>query len=96
VVRFDNLVAIFTAENSSSRVCTRHVNTRYHFISEHIEDGFIKIMFVKSCDNNANLRTKNMNKDTYNVVSKDTFVSHLQHLEEVFTRLASAGLKINA
>jgi hypothetical protein len=30
------------------------------------------------------------------VVSKDTFESHLQHLEEVFTRLASAGLKINA
>ena len=30
------------------------------------------------------------------VVSKDTFESHLKHLEEVFTRLASAGLKINA
>ena len=30
------------------------------------------------------------------VVSKDTFESHLIHLEEVFTRLASAGLKINA
>jgi RNase H-like domain found in reverse transcriptase/Reverse transcriptase (RNA-dependent DNA polymerase) len=30
------------------------------------------------------------------VVSKDTFASHLIHLEEVFTRLASAGLKINA
>ena len=30
------------------------------------------------------------------VVSKDTFESHLKHLEEVFTRLANAGLKINA
>jgi Reverse transcriptase (RNA-dependent DNA polymerase) len=30
------------------------------------------------------------------VVSKDTFESHLIHLEEVSTRLASAGLKINA
>jgi hypothetical protein len=30
------------------------------------------------------------------VVSKDTFESHLKHLEEVFTRLACAGLKINA
>jgi Reverse transcriptase (RNA-dependent DNA polymerase) len=29
------------------------------------------------------------------VVSKDTFESYLIHLEEVFTRLASAGLKIN-
>jgi Reverse transcriptase (RNA-dependent DNA polymerase) len=30
------------------------------------------------------------------LVSIGTFESHLQHLEEVFTRLASAGLKINA
>ena len=30
------------------------------------------------------------------LVSKDTFEGHLKHLEEVFTRLASAGLKINA
>jgi RNase H-like domain found in reverse transcriptase/Reverse transcriptase (RNA-dependent DNA polymerase) len=34
--------------------------------------------------------------DNLLVVSKDTFESHLIHLEEVFTRLASAGLKINA
>ena len=30
------------------------------------------------------------------VVSKDTFENHFTHLEEVFTRLASAGLKVNA
>jgi hypothetical protein len=30
------------------------------------------------------------------VVSKDSFENHLIHLEEVFTRLASAGLKVNA
>jgi Reverse transcriptase (RNA-dependent DNA polymerase) len=30
------------------------------------------------------------------VVSKDTFESHSIHLEEVFTRLAIAGLKTNA
>jgi hypothetical protein len=30
------------------------------------------------------------------VVSKDTFENQFIHLEEVFTRLASAGLKVNA
>ena len=30
------------------------------------------------------------------VVSKDSFENHFIHLEEVFTRLASAGLKVNA
>jgi hypothetical protein len=36
VVRHDNVGAIFMAKSSSSGVCTRHVNTRYHFIQEHI------------------------------------------------------------
>ena len=30
------------------------------------------------------------------VVSKGNFTTHLEHLETVFTRLAEAGLKINA
>jgi hypothetical protein len=66
VVRFNNVGAIFMAENSSSGVCTRHVDTRYHFICENIEDGFIQIVFVKSCDNDADLFTKNVSKDIYN------------------------------
>jgi hypothetical protein len=32
VVRCDNVGAIFMAENSSSGVHARHVETRYHFI----------------------------------------------------------------
>jgi hypothetical protein len=47
-VRCNNVGAIFMAENSSSGVQTRHVDTRYHFICKHIEDGFIQIVFVKS------------------------------------------------
>jgi hypothetical protein len=66
VVRCDNVGAIFMAENSSSGVCTRHVDTRYPFICKHNEDGFIQIVFVKSCDNDADLFTKNVSKDIYN------------------------------
>jgi hypothetical protein len=54
------------AKNSSSGVPIRHVDTRYHFIREHIEDGFIQIVFVKSCNNDADLFTKNVSKDIYN------------------------------
>jgi hypothetical protein len=66
VVRCDNVGAIFMAENLSSGVRTRHVDTRYHFIREHIEEGFIQIVFVKSCENDADLFTKNVSKDIYN------------------------------
>jgi phenolic acid decarboxylase len=54
------------AENSSSGVCTRHVDTRYHFVCEHIVDDFNKIIFVKSCGNDADVFTKNVSKDIYN------------------------------
>jgi hypothetical protein len=65
VVRCDNVGVIFMAK-SSSGVRTSHVDTRYHLIWEHIEDSFIQIVFVKSCDNNADLFTKNVSKDIYN------------------------------
>jgi hypothetical protein len=46
IIKTDNIGAIFMAENSLTGVRTRHVDTRYHFIREFIEDGFIKVEFV--------------------------------------------------
>jgi hypothetical protein len=40
------------------------LNTRYHSIREYVEDGFIEILFVKKVDNDSDLFTKNVNKDT--------------------------------
>jgi hypothetical protein len=65
IVRCDNMGAIFMAKNLSSGVCTRHVDTRYHFVWEHVVDDFNKVVFVKSVENNANLFTKNVSKDAY-------------------------------
>jgi hypothetical protein len=65
VVTSDNVGAIVMAENSSSEVRTRHIDTRYHFVLEHVEDGFIKIVFVESEDNNADIITKNVGEEGY-------------------------------
>jgi hypothetical protein len=37
----------------------------YHFVWEHIVDEFIKVVFVKSVENDANLFTKKVSKDAY-------------------------------
>jgi hypothetical protein len=58
VVGCNNVDAIFMTENSSSGVRTRHINTRYHFVHEHIEDGLIKFFLVKSIINDADMFTK--------------------------------------
>jgi hypothetical protein len=53
------------AENSLTGVRTRHVDTRYHFIREFIEDGFIKVEFVQSVENDADTFIKNVSHDLY-------------------------------
>jgi hypothetical protein len=41
MVRTDNIGEMFMAENASSGFRVRHTCTRFYFIREHIEDGFI-------------------------------------------------------
>ena len=65
VVKTDNIGALFMSQNSSTGVRTRHVDTRYHFIRENIEDGIIKMEFVKSLDNDSDIFTKNVNHESY-------------------------------
>jgi hypothetical protein len=42
VVKTDNIGALFMSQNSSTGVRSRHVETRYHFIRENVDDGIVK------------------------------------------------------
>jgi hypothetical protein len=42
-VKTDNIGAIFMSENASTGFRNWHVDTRFYFVREFIEDGFIKI-----------------------------------------------------
>jgi hypothetical protein len=53
------------SENASTSFRTRQVDTRCHFVQEFIEDGFIKIEFVRSIENDSDLFTKNVNQELY-------------------------------
>ena len=59
-VHVDNIGAIYLAQQAGTSIRTKHVDTRYHFVREYIEDGVVKIVFVKSEDNDADLMTKNL------------------------------------
>ena len=41
ILKTDNVGEIFTSEKASTGVRTRHVDTRYHFVREFIENGLI-------------------------------------------------------
>jgi hypothetical protein len=58
-VKVDNVGAIFLANNKAVSDRTKHVDVRHHFVREYIEDGVVKIIFVKSEENDADIFTKN-------------------------------------
>jgi len=60
IVRVDNNGAIFMSENVVVSQRTKHVDVRYKFVNEFVEDGFLKIRFVRSEDNDADIFTKNL------------------------------------
>jgi hypothetical protein len=46
-VKTGNNGTMFMAQNVSSGIMTRHIDTRYHYVSENLEVGVINIEFVK-------------------------------------------------
>ena len=65
VIRVDNVGAIFMSENTAISDRTKHVDIRYNFVREFIEDGFVKIIFVRTHDNIADLFTKNLPRELH-------------------------------
>ncbi len=53
------------AQNVTTTSRTKHVDTRYKFINKYVEDGIVKIIFVKSKENDADIFTKNLNGDLH-------------------------------
>jgi hypothetical protein len=53
------------SENASTSSRTRHVDIQYHFVREFVEEGFIRIVFVRSEANLSDEFTKNVSGDTY-------------------------------
>ena len=72
VVKVDNIGAIHMSENPSTGNRTKHVDVKYHYIREMVIDEFVKIMFVRTDDNHADIFTKN--------VSADVLLRHRRHM----------------
>ena len=58
MVRLDNVGAIFMASNIIITCCTKHVDISYKYVNKYVEDGVVKIIFVKSADNDSDISQK--------------------------------------
>jgi len=65
IVRVDNVGAIFLADNVTTSQRTKHIDVRYHYVREFVEDGFVKIVFVRTKENTSDVFTKNTSGDTH-------------------------------
>ena len=65
VVRVDNVGAIFIGSNVAVSQRSKHIDIRYHFVREFVHDGFIKIVFVKTAHNDADIFTKNLSGELH-------------------------------
>ena len=92
IVRVDNVGAIFMGENQSATGRSKHIDIRTNFVREYVEDGFIKIIFVKSEDNNSDGFTKNTNVETYDR-HHGSFVADRDYLTQQSQQLQSEGCR---
>ena len=56
----DNTGAIFLMENQAVGQRTKHIDIRYHHIREMIENNWMKVKFIKSEENIADMEMKNL------------------------------------
>ena len=61
----DNQGAIFIASNAVTEKRTKHMDIRYHYIKEVVEQGKVRLYFVKTDENPADMLTKNLARDKF-------------------------------
>jgi hypothetical protein len=73
IVRVDNVGAIFLGNNFSVSQRTKHIDICAHAVCKYIDDGVLKLIFIRTDDNEADIFTKNKNEETNNEEQVHTF-----------------------
>ena len=73
----DNQGSIFIGSNPVQERRTKHIDIRYHYIRECIEEGKVSVFFIPGSMNPADMFTKNL--------GKDKFLEFREHLGISFT-----------
>ena len=71
LVLIDNIGAIEMLDSNTGKRRTKHVDTRYHWIKEFLDNEIVEVKYIKSENNVADICTKN-SKPKY---SRNTKVS---------------------
>ena len=64
-INCDNQGAIALAKDNKFHARTKHIDIRYHFIREAVEDGKILVKYIPTDDNTADIFTKPLAKQKF-------------------------------
>ena len=59
-LNIDNQGAIFTAENNNVDRRMKHIDIKYHFCRQHVEEGRVVLLYVPTNEQQADILTKNL------------------------------------
>ena len=78
----DNMSAISMAKNPIFHQRTRHINRKYHFIREALQEGVINMKFCRSEEQLADIFTKALPKDRFKQLRSNLGVKPVSSLGE--------------
>jgi hypothetical protein len=58
----DNQGLIFITFNPVQEKCSKHIDLRYHYIRDVVQDGMVELFFVEGTQNPADMFTKNLGR----------------------------------
>ena len=61
----DNIGCISLSKNPVSHRSSKHIQIRYHFVREKVQDGSLKLVFIPSSENLADIFTKATRRNAY-------------------------------
>ena len=61
----DNIGCIQLSKNPVSHRSSKHIEIRYHFVRERVQDGSLKLVFIPSSENIADVLTKSTRRHTF-------------------------------
>ena len=64
----------FMASKITTTCHTKHADIQYKYVNEHVEDGDVKTIFVKSAENDNDILTKNLSAELHEEHSKKMIV----------------------
>ena len=70
-IKYDNTSSINLSKNSIHHSRTKHIDIRYHFLRNHVQNGDISLEFVDINNQLADIFTKSLNEGRLNLIKLD-------------------------